>query len=237
MTKNKIAILLSASILICFIIYKNNKIFNNTQSKQQTSDSQLLNNQFSSSLTEQFDPNTKSNRNYLSPQPNKNNDKTLNLKTIRQALALSEKALRTSSENQAYFDSLQDKEKINSAYRIITKVQEPETEKAFVEEQKERMDAVLFLTRALEWKENSEREYIKNLVKEVVLDDAINKAQSLNLKKSLAADRIELFANLKTIDPQAGAEIQKKATSPMSKKIIQFASNFYNLNKNTKGDL
>ena len=43
----------------------------------------------------------------------------------------------------------------------------------------------------------------------------------------MAADRIELFANLKSVDREAAIEIQNKASEKTTKKIIQFANNFY----------
>lgn len=233
MTK-KIFTLTLVTIILLFVFFYKKNTFKNSHKNLEISETQFLDD---SASDLQLDHNNKSNRNYLSPHTENINSKTIGLKTIKDSLALGEKALRTKAENQAYLDSLQNKEMIDFAYTTISNVQEPSTEKDLLVEQKERMDAVLFLTRALEFKNNSEGEYIKNLVKKIILDDSIAKAKDPALKKSLAADRIELFANLKTIDTQAGSEIQKNAVSPISKKIIQFASNFYNLNKKTKGDL
>lgn len=147
--------------------------------------------------------------------------------TIQDLLKLSRKTLKSKEETESYQNALKDKEKIDLAYNIIQTIPSITSNNDFLINQKMRMDAVLFLTRAIEWLDNPETKYIKESIARLILDDSMSKTQNLNLRKSMAADRIELFANLKSVDREAAIEIQNKASEKTTKKIIQFANNFY----------
>jgi hypothetical protein len=149
------------------------------------------------------------------------------IRTIQDLLRLSRKTLKSKEETESYQNALKDKEKIDLAYNIIQTIPSITSNDDFLNNQKLRMDAVLFLMRAFEWLDNPQGKYIKETVASLILDDSISKTQDLKLRKSMAADRIELFANLKYVDREAAIDIQNKASEKTTKKIIQFANNFY----------
>lgn len=165
----------------------------------------------------------------LPPQPE--------LKTFKDTLAISRKALRSSAETLVYHQALQDMVMIQMAKAVLSEIHEPASDESFRNDQKERMNAALFLCRAIEWTENPIGPQIKQIIQDLVLDDTIEHAHDPRLKKSMAADRIELFANLKSIDPEAGRLIQSSAKKASSIKLIQFANNFYDLNNEKRGHL
>ncbi len=102
---------------------------------------------------------------------------------------------------------------------------------ALAANQKRRMDAVLFLMRALDLKQNPEREYLENKIAELILSEDIDTLSDLALKKSAAADRMELFVTLSEKSPDAAARVRSQAKTEFQKRILQFATNFYDLNK------
>lgn len=173
-------------------------------------------------------------RNYLSDAAPGSAAVAIDLGAIKDVLALDRKVLRTRAEDEAYHEALQDTAKLRLAASALARIQEPVSDESLHQEQSERMDAALFLTRALEWKENPQGPQVRDIVKNLILDDAVTRAQDARLKKSLAADRIELFANLKGVDPQAAALVQSRAQSESSKRVIRFATNFYRLDEQKK---
>lgn len=154
---------------------------------------------------------------YLGDQPSFQTSKKIDLSSIREVLELDRKVLKRSNELSAYRDSLQNSELIETARKALSQIEEPQSRAQLLEKQQERMDAALFLTRALEWRENPETKRIKFTMKSLILDDTVENAKNLDLKKSLIADRIELFANLKSIDRAYGLSIQQQATKTSSK--------------------
>lgn len=98
-----------------------------------------------------------------------------------------------------------------------------------VENQRNRMRAGLFLINALELKTNSEREYLKSTVQKLIFDDSMEKITDRDLRRSVLADRIELFVALKHTDPQFAKTLEQQITSPLHKQMVQFAVNFYDL--------
>ena len=221
-------------LFAAFVLVKNKSGITHSTTNSLNNHEDLTTNETQS--TEPLDAE-KPDRHYLSQPKDLSKTEAPQIQTLQEAIVLSAKALRTKSENDVYQQALQDKEKLDLAAAVIANVQEPSSDVSLLNDQKDRMDAVLFLTRALEWKQNPQNTYIQSTIKTLVLDNAIEKAKDHRLKKSLAADRIELYANLKSIDAKAGDDIKQNAKNPVTIKIIQFASNFYQLDQKKKGHL
>lgn len=156
------------------------------------------------------------------------------IESIREILKIDQKVLKNSDEKEAYENALMNEELVLASREVLTTYQEPKGKGELLDGQKERMDAALFLTRAIEWQGNPNWNYVADQIGEIVLDDSFHDLKSVDYKKSIAADRIELFANLKDINHDKGLEIEKRVNSPSVQKIITFANNFYELNKKGK---
>lgn len=94
-----------------------------------------------------------------------------------------------------------------------------------------RMQSILFFMRAMELKDNPERSYLEQAISKMVLDPKLSAISDRDLKRSVIADRMELFAILKEKSPLVAARVQETAPSELHKKVMQYAVRFYNLDK------
>lgn len=140
---------------------------------------------------------------------------------------LQHKVIRTPEDTQRLIDIYSSKENINKAVADIKHLDD----KDLLKNQKSRMDAVFFFLRGLEVKNNPAKDYIESQISELVLDPSVEHIENIDLKKSVVADRIELFVAIKEKNPALGFELQTQATSNFQKRILNFAINFYNLEK------
>lgn len=99
------------------------------------------------------------------------------------------------------------------------------------QDQKERMDAVLVFTHALQWKRNPAHAQVIERVKRLILDRQLAGVQSMDIKRSLVADRMEMYVVLRENFPEDADRVDRLATEPLQRKFIEFANNFYGLKK------
>jgi len=95
-----------------------------------------------------------------------------------------------------------------------------------------RMDAIHLLTRAMDWESNPKSGEIKQMVGDFILTENIKGLTNEKIRKSFIADKVELFANLKSVDYQKGLEVESRSPSSLISRTLQFANNFYILNEN-----
>jgi hypothetical protein len=144
---------------------------------------------------------------------------------------LSHKPIRTREEQEMWNEILSSPE---SLLRAETRILSPRKHLAPQVDQRERMDAVLILMRALEWKQNPNMDRVIETAGRVIRDTSFENEPSMDIKRSLAGDRIELYVTLKEQFPAEAERIGREAT-PLQKKFIAWANNFYSLNN--KGEI
>lgn len=166
-------------------------------------------------------------------KPEESLDKSALFKKMNKAIELERKVLRSVEERKTLQDTLSDMELVNQAADIVMDSQNV-SEANLSENQKERMNAVLFLVRTLEWPENPKRQEIMNKTTEMVLKENLGEIKNIEVRKSFAADKLELFVTIKENDFERGLKIEDQNQSERIAKLFRFANNFYSLNK--KGD-
>lgn len=140
---------------------------------------------------------------------------------------LSHKPIRTSEEEQQWEEILSSPESLKRAEERILQVN---ASLPLETDQRERMNAVLILMRALEWKKNPGNNRVIEVVRKLINDESVDQIKSIEVKRSLVADRIELFVTLKETFPEEAERIERQA-APLQKSFISWANNFYSLKK------
>jgi hypothetical protein len=129
------------------------------------------------------------------------------------------KALPTFEEQSQLRAMLKDPEMIESAKRDLTATESAVSEEA----QYRRMSRVELLDAALEWGDNPAREAILLAVEEVILTPNVVEAQPLELQRSLAGDKVELYMSLLDRDPELAESIAEKAKDTPFERLIEYA--------------
>ncbi|MCB0377838.1 MAG: hypothetical protein KDD33_05035 [Bdellovibrionales bacterium] len=143
------------------------------------------------------------------------------------AIALSNKVLPSLEEQQKLRAYLSDEAMMEEAIDYLGTPPDADLKS----NEARRMDLVLLLTRALEWRSNPKKDAIQQRVAEFILQDNLAEFDDNQIRLSFAADKTELFTNLKDVDFQAGLEIEKQNQSDFNAKLFRFANNFYGLNR------
>jgi hypothetical protein len=141
---------------------------------------------------------------------------------------LSQKVLPSMDEKKELQTLLADTQLIGASFDSLTQVQNVNLDN-LEENQKERMDAALFLTRAMEWQDNPALHALLEQATQFIVDDNLSGISEPAIKRSFAADKVELFANLKEIYHAQGLEIEDLNTSEQNAKLFRFANHFYQL--------
>lgn len=95
-------------------------------------------------------------------------------------------------------------------------------------QERRRMLRINFLGKALHWENNPARDDVIEIFKEVILNESsIRKNMDLDLKKSLAGDKVELFWILKKYEPDAIENIMIEAHGKPTMKILKYAIEHY----------
>jgi hypothetical protein len=152
------------------------------------------------------------------------------LVSVKKVIDLERKVLRSVQENLYLEKSLADQKLISQSFDFLN-------DKSLIEaqglenNQKLRMEAALFLTRSIEWQANPKLNWILDKSKNFIVADNLSEIKDLKVRRSFAADKIELFANLKDIYFTTGIQIEEENKSETNAKLFRFANNFYKLNK------
>lgn len=91
-----------------------------------------------------------------------------------------------------------------------------------------RMRAVEFLVHSLRWKDNPRRQEVAMMIADFLNSDLPRPTSSLAQRKSLLADKIELFVNLYQQVPELADRLLKNQnTTEMNSRVFKFAYNLY----------
>lgn len=114
--------------------------------------------------------------------------------TLRQFLSLREKALRSETEKSALQGLYENREFIQSTKELLKS-----NDASFFtrEREKERFASITFLKSALSGTHDESRERVISAVEEIIETENIAPDLALEIKRSLAGDKIELFQILR----------------------------------------
>ncbi len=152
------------------------------------------------------------------------------LSKIEKIIRLERKVIRSASDNSSLEKALANRKLINQSLLFLSDV-ELVGSLGLKGNQELRMQATLFLSRALEWQQNPELPWILDKVGDFVGADSLSAIKDLEVRRSFAADKVELFTNLKDIYFEKGLQIEHENQSETNARLFRFANNFYKLNK------
>lgn len=150
--------------------------------------------------------------------------------SIDRLFELDRKVIHGPDERKELESLLSNQELIQDSFEMLNDIQATHDD-GLEKNQSERMRRVLFLTKALEWEGNPSNKELVSQVQEFVIQDNLPSISDIKARKSFAADKVELFANLKYLDIEKGLEIEDRNISETNAKLMRFANNFYKLNK------
>lgn len=131
-----------------------------------------------------------------------------------------EKVLRTQAETQSFQSMLASTERLGKAFERLA----APTEKEFSDEAElERMYQVDYLEQALRWKENPEREKVLDLTERIILADTLSPELPLELRRSRAGDKLELFKVLQEVAAERARRTVERARGTRVAKILALA--------------
>lgn len=108
-------------------------------------------------------------------------------------------------------------------------IQKPDPMQFSYSEEIKRMDAVALVEAAVSSKETINRDKTISLIVDFLSSYEINEDLSENIRKSYAADFVEMYTILFKVDPKLADKIAKTESNSQRLKLIQFAKNFYEL--------
>ncbi len=136
---------------------------------------------------------------------------------ITENLNLSRKVLKTQNEKNLEREIFKNQEIIDLALSLLD---QPENEPL-------RMDAVEFLAKGLETQRryggDNVAQQVSGFLKKDYVDEVLNPEQ----RKSIAADRVELYASLHHDFPQYADSVMDAVSSEKLMRIYRFGKNFY----------
>ena len=143
---------------------------------------------------------------------------------LAQFRLLQRKVLLKPEERESLQAIYRDPELLAAAKRALL----AEGETVFSEDRQfQRLYRVEYVGMALEWQENPARDAVLREAKELILAKNIHNDQELELRRSLAGDKVELFMILLHND-RAGAEaLLEQAKGTDLQKLLQYATTRY----------
>ncbi|WP_234065049.1 hypothetical protein [Myxococcus stipitatus] len=130
------------------------------------------------------------------------------------------KVLRTPAETETFQAMLSSPERLDRAFTRLTS----SGETAYSSEvELERMYQVDYLEQALRWKENPERERVLDLAEKVILADNLTPSLPIELRRSLAGDKLELFGVLQSVAPERALRTTERARGTRLERLLAFA--------------
>lgn len=143
---------------------------------------------------------------------------------VRQADKYREKALLSADENAALHELYKDIASIRHAKQGL--LEQPAS--LSPENLEARMSKVLFLAEAMRWKENPIRADVVDAIQEVISSQTYVNVRDPALRKSLAADRFELYLALASELPEDAKRILEASKSTPNAKLIAYADSVAN---------
>jgi hypothetical protein len=133
---------------------------------------------------------------------------------------LSRKAVMTIEEKDLLNSLLSNSEKIDEADSILSASKE---EAYSLANQQFRQKVVEYLGKAIEWKENPERQHAIRVAEKVARRDPHLAPQDILLNRSFAGDQIELFQILTREDVSLAKQIYDDSVHSKSQNLIAYA--------------
>jgi len=131
-----------------------------------------------------------------------------------------QKVLRTQAETQVFQSMLTSAERLSRAFQSLASPGETEFSK---EAELARMYQVDYLEQALRWKENPTQEKVLEVAERIILADNLSPGLPIELRRSLAGDKLELFKVLQEIAPDRAQSIVERARGQRVEKILALA--------------
>ncbi len=154
---------------------------------------------------------------------------TENKKTLKVARDLIGTSLLGELEKSDLETLLMDQEQLSWA---ISKIR-GESEKVFaLESELLRMDVIVYLDAALEWKGNPSKNFLIGEVKTLLSEYEPNPNLSERLRRSFAADHAELSKSLYMHEEDKALELEAELNGTKGGAIMNFARNFYFMENN-----
>lgn len=130
---------------------------------------------------------------------------------------LTEKVIMTPTEKSQLHDLLADTKLIHQHSEFLLSSTNEEL----------RMKSVEFLIEALAWADNPAMKKLLSELDEVILTNNVDSVAGQRLKRSIAADKMELYAHLFEYAPSHAKWLEKQKMDERIRKITTFAYNFY----------
>lgn len=140
---------------------------------------------------------------------------------LRDGDRLREKVLMSQDEKGELHELLSDPEVIKHASGILLGDSPMELTPG---NQERRMDAVVLLADALRWTENPIRGEVLAACKNVILSDNYHQIEDEGARKSVAADRFELFLALDSIMPQEAVKLAMESEESPNARLIAYSA-------------
>lgn len=137
---------------------------------------------------------------------------------------LQRKVLLKREERELLREIYQDPELLKAAKRDLL----AEGEKSFSEDRQfQRLYRVEYLGMSLDWNDNPSRQSFLNVIKELIVAKNISDAQELELRRSLAGDKVELFMILLHYDRAQAEALLTDAQGTDLMKLLEYARSRY----------
>lgn len=137
---------------------------------------------------------------------------------------LDRKALPTGEEREALREMLSDQSLIVAARDDLLASSESEYSK---EAELRRMHRVKFFSNAIDWGDNPEMSAVTEAVEAVILADNIHDDHPLDLQRSLAGDKVELYWQLLHNAPEQAEKLAEHAKGTSHEALLTYAKERY----------
>jgi hypothetical protein len=134
------------------------------------------------------------------------------------------KVLPTGEEREALQEMLADQALITAARDDLLASSESEYSK---EAELRRMHRVKFFSNAIAWDDNPETVAVAEAVEAVIMADNIRDDHPLDLQRSLAGDKVELYWQLLHNDPEQAEKLAQKAKGTNLEPLLTYAKDRY----------
>ncbi|MES2504691.1 MAG: hypothetical protein V4534_07430 [Myxococcota bacterium] len=128
------------------------------------------------------------------------------------------KVLLSADEKARLNEILSDGSQISSSHEIL---------KSFGSADSDRIVAIDYLEKAVAWKQNPSRSLVLAVLKDILITDNLHKIADLDIRRSYAGDKIELYQLIKVHAPETLKEFEQLPNDSRIAKLILFSEGFF----------
>lgn len=148
---------------------------------------------------------------------------------LEKTVSLKTKVLRTQAEKDELYDKLGSRPLIQEAKSILQAQYQLPAASISDRNQSLRMNAVEFLSSALNWKENPARQEVIETFRDLLKEEF---PQRIGLyRSSIIGDRVELFGALALAEPKEAKALLREVEGTPSEKVYLFALSYFGFKK------